>query len=169
MISDAIEQFKTHTCIKFTPRGGEKDYVVFDNTQTGCWSPVGKTGGAQTINLQTPGCITRVGTVMHEILHTTGFFHEQNRFDRDDFVKVNFNNIEEDKNSNFEKISSEEISTFGVDYDIDSVLHYSPYAFSKNTLMTIQSLYNPKLNDRMGQRDGFSKGDIKKINKMYCV
>lgn len=151
------------------PRAAERDYIVFDNSPTGCWSPVGKTGGAQIVNLQTPGCMMRVGTVMHEILHSTGFFHEQNRFDRDDYVKVNFHNIEDDKFINFEKISADEISSFGVDYDVDSVLHYSPYAFSKNNLMTIQTLYGPKLNDRMGQREGFSKGDIQKIKQMYCV
>lgn len=168
MLSDAIEQFKKYTCIKFIPRAGEKDFVVFENDKTGCWSSVGKSGGAQTVNLQTPGCMSKVGTAMHEILHAVGFFHEQNRFDRDNHVRVNFRNIPQDKFVNFEKISEDEITPFGVPYDIESVLHYSAYAFSKNNDRTIEALKDETLNDKMGQRDGFSKGDIVKINSMYC-
>lgn len=160
MLSDAIEQFKKHTCIKFFPRGGEKDYIVFDNEQTGCWSSVGKVGGSQIINFQTPGCMGKVGTVIHEILHAVGFYQEQSRYDRD--------NIPRDKYVNFEKMSEEEISSYGVSYDYESVLHYSPYAFSMNDRQTIEALGDNSLNDKMGQRDGFSKGDIKKVNAMYC-
>lgn len=168
MISDAIEQFKLHTCIRFVPRANEKDYVAFTNEATGCWSEVGKSGGEQEINFQTPDCMVLIGTVLHEILHALGFFHEQNRYDRDDFVRVNFQNIPKDKFINFEKMSSDEISSYDVEYDIRSVLHYSPYAFSTNNAKTIESLRSPALNDVMGQREGFSKGDLEKINKMYC-
>ena len=34
-----------------------------------------------------------VGTVLHEMLHAMGFVHEHQRSDRDDFVKVNYQNI----------------------------------------------------------------------------
>lgn len=168
MLSNAIEQFHKHTCIRFFPRGGEKDYVVFDNTQTGCWSPVGRIGGPQTVNLQTPGCLGKVGTAIHEILHTVGFYHEQNRYDRDDHVRVIFRNIQGDKLNNFEKISENEITAFNVPYDFESVLHYSPYAFSTSDKKTIEARNDQAMNDKMGQRDGFSKKDIEKINAMYC-
>lgn len=47
----------------------------------------------QAINLQSPGCLYKVGTVIHEIMHCLGFFHEQNRSDRDDYVRINWNNV----------------------------------------------------------------------------
>ncbi len=49
-------------------------------------------GGKQVINLQKEGCVFE-GTVVHECLHALGFFHEQNRPDRDQFITINFANI----------------------------------------------------------------------------
>ena len=43
------------------------------------------------------GCETK-GIVMHELLHALGFYHEQSRYDRDDFVKILFENVQAGKN-----------------------------------------------------------------------
>lgn len=45
------------------------------------------------------------------------------------------------------------------------MLHYSQNAFSKNGQPTIQA--KSSTSDKMGQREGFSKKDIEKVNKMY--
>lgn len=112
--------------------------------------------------------MTLIGTVIHEILHALGFYHEQSRYDRDQYVKINYRNIPNDKLINFEKMPRDEMKTFNVRYDMESVLHYSAYAFSKNNKMTIESRGDKSLNQVMGQREGFSKEDIEKVNAMYC-
>nr|BAH71806.1 ACYPI002003 [Acyrthosiphon pisum] len=92
LILSSIDEYKKLTCLKFTPRTSyDTDYIYFTNGNTGCWSSVGKIGGRQEVNLQSPGCLSKKGTVMHEMLHAAGFMHEQNRPDRDKFVTVNYN------------------------------------------------------------------------------
>ena len=39
--------------------------------------------------------------IQHEFLHAVGFLHEQQRSDRDDFVKIRFDNIQESKLDTF--------------------------------------------------------------------
>lgn len=50
MIYDAIEEYHKVTCLKFKERSSnDKDYVYFTNSNTGCWSSVGKIGGRQEV------------------------------------------------------------------------------------------------------------------------
>jgi len=39
---------------------------------------------------------------MHELMHAVGFFHEQSRTDRDDFITVHFDNIKPGAYSKFQ-------------------------------------------------------------------
>lgn len=49
-------------------------------------------GGAQRLSLA-DGCF-RHGTIMHELLHAWGYHHEHKRADRDEYVFINYDNIE---------------------------------------------------------------------------
>ena len=58
-----------------------------------CYSRIGREpeGGEQVISIGF-GCV-RVGTVVHEIMHSLGFFHEHTRPDRDKFIHIEWTNI----------------------------------------------------------------------------
>lgn len=166
LIQEAMDDYHKDTCIRFKPYTGEEsDYIRITAGNTGCWSSVGKIGGRQDINLQVPGCVTKKGTVIHELMHVIGFLHEHSRYERDDFVSVQWRNIQNGHERNFEKASRKTTDAFGVHYDYGSVMHYSSGAFSKNGQPTLI----PRGTDTkvIGQRVGFSKKDIQKIRRMY--
>lgn len=58
-----------------------------------CWSYVGDDGLGQDVSIGA-GCDTKA-IVEHELLHALGFYHEQSRSDRDDYVKIWWDQIEE--------------------------------------------------------------------------
>ncbi|CAK1541405.1 unnamed protein product [Leptosia nina] len=163
-IRKAIADYHRLTCLRFVPYNGQKDYLIIKSSKTGCWSSVGRIGGRQEVNLQSPGCVTKKGTVIHELLHAIGFMHEQSRPERDDFVTIKYSNIKPGTEVNFKKSEAKNTDDFGVGYDYNSVMHYSEYAFSRNSQKTIE----PKIsNSKIGQREGLSRGDVKKVNNMY--
>jgi hypothetical protein len=55
-------------------------------------------------------------------------------------VRINWENIQEGHEFNFNKYNESEVTSFGIEYDYGSVMHYSGKAFSKNDEPTIESL-----------------------------
>ena len=57
--------------------------------------------GVQLVSLGA-GCVQH-GVVLHELLHTLGLWHEQSRLDRDQYVRILWENIRTGKEDNFAK------------------------------------------------------------------
>ncbi|ALC46381.1 CG6974 [Drosophila busckii] len=166
-IEHAFKEYHSRTCVRFKQRSNEKDYISIVNGKTGCWSSMGRIGGRQEVNLQSPNCLRTYGTPIHELMHALGFMHEQNRHERDRFVQVLSENVKPEMLVNFDKSSARIQSAFGIGYDYASVMHYSPTSFSKNGQPTLKALMNSAEARQMGQRRGFSNSDVAKINAMY--
>lgn len=88
----------------------------------------------------------------------------QSSYNRDDYVEVKYENIESGKEHNFNKYNGDTVSDFDIEYDYNSVMHYSSKGFSKNGKSTLV----PKdPNAEIGQRIALSRRDIEKLNRMY--
>lgn len=146
--------------LEFVNRTTETDYVNVINGN-GCWSYVGRIGGAQNLSISYSGCF-RTGTVQHEFLHALGFWHEQSRPDRDTYVEIIWDNITSGYSSNFAK---QESRSLGAPYDYGSVMHYGPTAFGIDGDITIVALQDGAEN--MGQRDGLSNDDLLQLQLLY--
>uniref|UniRef100_A0A1B0B543 Metalloendopeptidase n=1 Tax=Glossina palpalis gambiensis TaxID=67801 RepID=A0A1B0B543_9MUSC len=159
-----FKEYHEKTCIRFRPyEKGDKNWIVLKGNYSGCWSSVGRRLGGQVLNLNAPKCVTH-GVIVHELLHALGFYHQQSATERDEYIKVNWENIIPGHEHNFNKYARTHVSNFGVEYDYQSVMHYSSKAFTKNGENTIEPL-DP--NASFGQRKGLSQKDIAKLNEMY--
>lgn len=61
----------------------------------------------------------------------------QSAYDRDDYVKIEWDNITPGMEHNFNKYNSSVVSHFNTTYDYGSVMHYGAFGFSKNGNATI--------------------------------
>jgi hypothetical protein len=160
-VTDAMKQWQDRLGFRFVKRTDEADYVAFTSGNDGCHSRIGRVGRQQITNLQPNACTT--GNAIHEIGHVLGLWHEQSREDRDQYVKINWQNINPQARHNFDQqiTDGDDIGP----YDYGSIMHYPATAFSINGQPTIIRLKPGP--ERMGQRDGLSNGDIAAVKQMY--
>ncbi|KAH8261843.1 hypothetical protein KR038_001081 [Drosophila bunnanda] len=172
-IFKAINYIMDNTCITFKIATENELPLALNITGLigGCYTEVlgFRTNLPNRINLAPypigSGCF-RLGSIYHELLHTLGFEHQHVAQNRDEYVRIEWDNINKEHVTNF---INDDYSThwinFGEPYDYDSVMHYLPHAFSNNGKPTIVALRKGIHN--MGQRIRMSNTDIRKLNKMY--
>lgn len=140
---------------------------------TRCSSYVGRTGGVQVVSVS-GNCLSK-GEVMHLIGHVIGLWNEHARPDRDEFIKVLYENIIETEQDNFGRLTTEKFNLVpDVGYDVESIMHFGPFTFSKNNKRTIRLRDDAPLSYKhctnllaMGQRNELSYLDKLRANKLY--
>ncbi|CAI5438945.1 unnamed protein product [Caenorhabditis angaria] len=169
MINKVIETIQSNTCIRFIPRINQRDYLEIRNVKgDGCYGTIGRYPGRNLMNLESNGlqsCFS-FPTVIHEFLHIIGIYHEHMRYDRDDYIKVQYENIASAEYPQFEKLGPEYVSTYNIPYDFTSVMHYNKYAFALPGKISMKTI-DPKYQDVIGNSPSANENDYAKVCATY--
>ncbi|MFP2997830.1 M12 family metallopeptidase [Spongiivirga sp. MCCC 1A20706] len=162
VILDAIDEINRRTNLNIVPKWKVQNHIRFikdrDMNAAGK-SKVGRGRIFQRIRLNQD--VSR-NTVIHELLHAAGAWHEQSRSDRDRHVRILWDNIQSGTSSNFKKHASDGYKV--TPYDENSIMHYGGYAFSKDGSPTI---VNARTGNPVTPGSGLSSYDVDGINTIY--
>ncbi|PAV77659.1 hypothetical protein WR25_15644 [Diploscapter pachys] len=127
-------------------------------------------GNVIQINFESCEKLAQTGVIIHETLHALGIEHTHQRVDRDDFIEIVWNRINPQLIDTFVHADNNIYSTYGVQYDFDSIMQYK---WNMGSKIPNKETMKPKIaytqnRARMGQRNHLSPSDIEILNKLYC-
>lgn len=164
--------------VQFLPRTTEPNFLEYRlGTIFSRQSNNGFTTGTNWIEIS-PGNFSSQTVIEHEILHVLGFWHEQQRPDREPFVEVRVENIEGATRTSQVPQLIQIIDTPGGvmsgPYDFASHMHYAQFQQSRNGKRTFsvrppyqkqwQFFLGKHLTNTLGK---MSSGDIWALTEMY--
>lgn len=118
---------ETGANIQFIPRTTQVEYVHFTG-QTNAGNNTSHTGfkkGERTeINITAFWWRDLEWMPAHELGHVLGFFHEHERWDRDEFVTVHYENIKPGRAHDYDWIAQTNWLVTSAPYDYQSIMHY---------------------------------------------
>ena len=171
-IQAAITQFNSTFAgvIQFTAHNGETNYVDFNldpNSNNGeCEATEGDAGIGEQFATGAGGTQNpcSVATILHEMGHIVGLWHEQARPDRDTFLNVNYNAVIKASRSNFDAPLDTEGEQDLTLFDYASVMEYPAFSFSRNGVPCIETI---PAGIPLSNQAGYSAGDIDGILRLY--
>eukprot|EP00804_Cyclotella_cryptica_P019397 CCRYP_006589-RA/>CCRYP_006589-RA protein AED:0.05 eAED:0.05 QI:76/0.88/0.8/1/0.77/0.9/10/0/1153 len=156
--------------ITFIPRTTENEFIYFTYEpyfESICASNIGRQTNTST-NIYLGYCrsFQHKMIIVHELVHALGFWHEHTRPDRDDYISIQWDNVQADFEHNFAK--AVEINSLGSPYDFGSIMHFSNWAYANNP--TLPTIVNKTIMGQgvvMGQREKLSDADVYQIRLLY--
>jgi len=166
-LGNLFKELKDETSIQFVQfnPSKHKHYVEFLAGEEHCLAQVGYLNDNSKVTLS-PGC--GYPEMCHEIFHVIGLFHEQNRFDRDNHVKILWENIEEDYWSQFEKFP-EQLYSGGFSealgpFSFNTIMIYSSTNFSRNQDYSMVNIFG----DGFEAPEHATEVDYGRAKKLYA-
>ena len=182
IIKKAMREFHLRTCVRFRRKRGNQHFLeIFKGN--GCFaSGVGYNYNPYTYYPNNPnrvslgnGCF-RHGVIVHELMHALGFWHEQSRPDRDNYVDIHREYIAKKYHFDFDIVSHHHPAVMNSPYDICSIMHYfvNNYTIVAKKRKQCEDIsgHNWEVGSRnlekMGQAQTFTDSDLSRIRQMYC-
>ncbi|KAI2804272.1 hypothetical protein BLOT_003251 [Blomia tropicalis] len=124
-----------------------------------CHSKVGRSGGRQLLSLGY-GCHD-VGSTLHELCHAIGLYHEHMRYDRDQYLNIEWENIQ--------PIDKVPISQYrpAAKFDYNSIMIYGSKAFSRNGRNTMTPRNRETKIIESHFKQSLARSDVININTLY--
>ncbi|MEZ4752463.1 MAG: M12 family metallopeptidase [Bdellovibrionota bacterium] len=162
-VREALDQLESQTALKFIPFSGQEDALVFVRGSEHCYSYLGRIGGHQPVQLADT---CSAPAILHEVMHALGFIHEHSRTDRDEYVKVNWDNIDPKFRMQFETVPEILMDPIkGTPFDYASIMLYPPNAFAKDkNKLTLESATAQMLNPANAR---LSNQDVERVGRLY--
>ena len=168
----AMDDWESRADVQFIPRMSENDYVHVLNAGVNT-SYVGMIGGRQDLTIN---AWYAHDVLVHELGHALAFWHEQSRLDRDQYVQINWDNIQPNWAYAYDTHAGSGVHG---PYDFLSVMHYDDCDFSvccssgqtcdcdSNCFtMTVLPPYE-EYQKVIGQANGISLGDSQGMGFLY--
>lgn len=141
------------------------NYIEFKASTSGNDSYVGMQSGAQVINITS---MSSMKVIVHEIMHSLGFFHEHCRTDRDSYITINWDNIKLTKRYNFNKFNQEYSGVNQGNFDFSSIMLYDSHIYDPNFVYDTTIPAMQKLDGSpFYQGSILSSGDVAGLTAIY--
>jgi len=162
-IREAMDNYEQISSLKFIELQSIKGIKYFCIIKEGNTNSCSAVGMVKDINLILYD-YSDIKILLHELGHLIGLEHEHQREDRDEHIKINWENIQEGKEYSFKIIKNQLIPIKLFEYDVNSIMHYASRAFSKNNKETITSFLFASVGIH---KSILLEKDIKKIQYLY--
>ena len=165
IMEEAITTMNEQTNVCWVPAGNRSGSAVriFKSEENYNYATLGYSSGRSTNDL---AMISKsVGIGLHEMAHSMGIWHEQQRPDRDQYVEVDLQQVEAGFEHNFTIAAPAEDFTYETPYDLNSIMHYPAFAFARGVLPTVIRVDGQRI---ANNRDTLTRYDIQQVNSMYA-
>ncbi|XP_050711762.1 astacin-like metalloprotease toxin 5 [Eriocheir sinensis] len=167
VVESAMKQINAVGCVAIEVASASATDYISVQLGNDYSSYMGRQGGPQ--NMTVVAKTINRGTVMHELMHSLGLGHEHNRPDRDEYVTVDFDNIQDAAKPYFTKYTpNDPLEEDHLEYDYTSLMHATNvYDEEINIDIMKPVIWRNDGGIELGQRSYLTELDQQRLKMIY--